>query len=611
MRTSFTRVQGWNPGTVEYRWPPSSTQVVYLDCETNTWKKKTCGWFFCQVIAHCLGRGHVFPLFPATGPNANRFLTLIVRNISYAFEKAGETAISVYGPNSNTQEECYIAKEEQERLLLIDPVLGNATQWYADTLGAFYVAYEGGNRCPVTEFARFGPVLSNVSSHAAFLATLESYDQRNIISQFVNNTHQASSSAPVQSALHPQPVPGQTYTSVNPRVRARPVDTPTAYRQARNEGARDNYQRARLSQPVPTSIPVSEHAATSIVPLHVAASAESVRRAQMNARNASDRARRQGRNPLHPPIVRPILAPTDIHPLPVVASPASMTAPTGIPPLPVVPSMMVPEIALAGIPPLPVVPNSVTAKRAKMDARNAKDRARAALKRARNVQSRIPPAPQTVASPADLLAGAVQQDGAQINPVVLAQPVALPAVNNRAVPVRLYGRLASHNCARIAPDQICTVALHDLGPMNNECSFCGGLHFKKESTGKWGKKDPPHLRGIPHYSICCAKGKVKLAMHRHPPQLLRDLLDGTHRWSAHFRRRSDCTIVHFKWHPHPPRLIALYALAFSNGGLVETSDTAWDHCDLMWPMRLLNLHRYTTLLIIKCKWPGGSGCLVL
>lgn len=522
----------WTPGTVEYRWPPSSTQVVYLDCVTNTWKKKTCSWFFCQVIAHCLGRGHVFPHLPVNGPSANRFLALIVRNISYAFEKAGETANSVYGPNSNTQEQCYIEKEEQERLLLIDPVLGNATQWYADTLGAFYVTYEGGNMCPVTEFARFGPVLSNLSRHAEFLATLESYDQRNIISQFVNNTHQASAPAPVQHVHHPQPVPGQTYTSVNPRVRVRPVDTSAAFGPAPH-GVRADNLRVRLSQPVPTAIPVP--ATTGISPLPVVANAASAKRAQLDARNARDCARRvQARSAHHAAVAHPALAPTAIPPLPVVANPPSIPVLAGILPLPVAPQISTAD-ASPGVAPLPVVADAVNAKRAKMDARNAKDRTRAALKRARNVQSRHPPAPLTAAPPAVLLAGTVQQDGAPINPtVVLAQPVALPVVHSRAVPVRLYGRLASHNCARIAPDQICTVALHDLGPMKNECSFCGGLHFKKESTGKWGKKDPPHLRGIPHYSMCCAKGKVKLAMHRHPPQLLRDLLDGTHRWSAHF-----------------------------------------------------------------------------
>ena len=49
--------------------------------------------------------------------------------------------------------------------------------------------------------------------------------------------------------------------------------------------------------------------------------------------------------------------------------------------------------------------------------------------------------------------------------------------------------------------------VHDLGPMNIECTSCGALHWEAERTGK-----------STNFSMCCEKGKVSLPPLQDPPE---------------------------------------------------------------------------------------------
>lgn len=63
--------------------------------------------------------------------------------------------------------------------------------------------------------------------------------------------------------------------------------------------------------------------------------------------------------------------------------------------------------------------------------------------------------------------------------------------------------------------------------MNLECLECGALHWK-------GEKPASYTRASPQWETCCKKVTVTLPLLKEPPALLKKLVNGTHRKSAHY-----------------------------------------------------------------------------
>lgn len=489
-------------------WPPLLGEVLKFSDQGVLIGVNTCSWLFCAVFGHCFGRAAHYPHLPITGRYPHHLLSSIVKNLTYAFQQAGETELSVYGQNQAS----YICTTEQHRLLRIDLVAGNALQWYADQLGELYLASHTAGRNPAAEWLAIEVQIGAKRYFLDFLNSLRVNDQRNALSQVINsraNSNVASTSAaipgpPLAHVLNPSPnitVTGSippavvlplraARTQVNPRVRDRSED---ADRVIPNP-------RARASNPPPAPVvPVS------VEPI-------SAERARMNARNAKDRARYRRNHPLRatlPPGPRP--APY----IPVMAQPAvprTSVAHASVPLNPIAPPTVVPmdnhanaavHSVLAGNPPagiaIPVVVHTVPLNIP--------------------VAAPVPGDVVPVVLPAYAVRVAYAREPRRVRPF----------------PVLLPGRVKTHNCARMIPGRTMGVPLHDAGLMEFECVHCGALHFKNEKTGKYPLNKGPHqLQGQPFYSICCAKGKVKLALHQDPPQPLRGLLDGSHPLSAHF-----------------------------------------------------------------------------
>jgi hypothetical protein len=78
--------------------------------------------------------------------------------------------------------------------------------------------------------------------------------------------------------------------------------------------------------------------------------------------------------------------------------------------------------------------------------------------------------------------------------------------------------------ARRPYEEICN--RHDLGTMNIRCSNCSAFH--------WAGEYVRTIRGK-SFGMCCNHGKVRVPVAPDPPPLLRQLLDGTHADSRHFR----------------------------------------------------------------------------
>ncbi|KAK9682575.1 hypothetical protein RND81_10G083000 [Saponaria officinalis] len=63
------------------------------------------------------------------------------------------------------------------------------------------------------------------------------------------------------------------------------------------------------------------------------------------------------------------------------------------------------------------------------------------------------------------------------------------------------------------------------------CQYCNAVVWSEESSGNLSEN------GLPQFSICCQKGKVRLPLLKDPPEYLRELLEPTGgRRSAEFRR---------------------------------------------------------------------------
>lgn len=62
------------------------------------------------------------------------------------------------------------------------------------------------------------------------------------------------------------------------------------------------------------------------------------------------------------------------------------------------------------------------------------------------------------------------------------------------------------------------IDLLNIGNMDIMCDHCGAQRFSREAPG-----------------ICCYNGKVKLEAFRNPPKCLKELLDGNHEHSKHFK----------------------------------------------------------------------------
>ncbi|XP_051154931.1 uncharacterized protein LOC127277677 [Leptopilina boulardi] len=65
---------------------------------------------------------------------------------------------------------------------------------------------------------------------------------------------------------------------------------------------------------------------------------------------------------------------------------------------------------------------------------------------------------------------------------------------------------------------------HYLGDMNVLCTHCKAKHFKAEKVGKKGNS----------FNDCCSHGKVVLDPLPDPPEILKNLFEGTHPLSNHF-----------------------------------------------------------------------------
>ncbi|XP_074293544.1 uncharacterized protein LOC141620620 [Silene latifolia] len=69
----------------------------------------------------------------------------------------------------------------------------------------------------------------------------------------------------------------------------------------------------------------------------------------------------------------------------------------------------------------------------------------------------------------------------------------------------------------------------DYGDAEYECEKCHALMWFEE------RKDKRRGTRRPKFSLCCSDGKVELAFLQQPPELIKSLLTGQHRFSNHYR----------------------------------------------------------------------------
>ncbi|XP_074296908.1 uncharacterized protein LOC141627568 [Silene latifolia] len=69
----------------------------------------------------------------------------------------------------------------------------------------------------------------------------------------------------------------------------------------------------------------------------------------------------------------------------------------------------------------------------------------------------------------------------------------------------------------------------DCGDAEYECEKCNALMWFDE------RKDKRRGTRRPKFSLCCSDGKVELAFLQQPPELIKSLLTGQHRFSNHYR----------------------------------------------------------------------------
>ncbi len=74
---------------------------------------------------------------------------------------------------------------------------------------------------------------------------------------------------------------------------------------------------------------------------------------------------------------------------------------------------------------------------------------------------------------------------------------------------------------------ISKTARFSVGEMTFKCNFCSAYFWFEERISASSKQDPV-------FTMCCARGRVRLAETSEPPEPIRSLLLGTHPKSKQF-----------------------------------------------------------------------------